>query len=579
MSAQPAWSSLVDVLEYQAQERGQQPAVAFLHDDGAPATELSFSGLAARARSVAGHLRTLGAQPGDRALLLYDSGMDFPIAYFGCLYAGMIPVPVPPPRRGKLRSSTYAIVADSGARFAFATTDALALVASELASSGLGKSVQWLTAHVQAEESLPHRLGRQAVAHLQYTSGSTSAPKGVRVTHGNVLANTEMISRVHENTAQATHVCWLPLYHDMGLVLNLLETVYVGALCVLMSPLHFITRPLAWLRAIHTYRAQVGGGPNFLFDNCVSRYRQEDAKGLDLSTWRVAINGAEPVRASTLVRFRETFAPHGLRDDALNPCYGMAEATLLISGRRRGSGVRTIAVSKKALQRNVVAGAESPEDQHVAVACGELLANERLEVIHPETRRRCAPGEIGELWVAGPHVADGYWQNDVATEETFGAEISDEPAPRIRFLRTGDLGFVQDGEVYITGRAKDVIIIRGANHYPQDLEHTAERAHPALRANFCAAFAVEFEGSERLVVVQEVERAQEANLATDDVVERVRMAVAQEHELQVAAVALIRQGTLPKTTSGKVQRRLTRERFLNGELDLISVAQVVPLTR
>jgi acyl-CoA synthetase (AMP-forming)/AMP-acid ligase II len=352
----------------------------------------------------------------------------------------------------------------------------------------------------------------------------------------------------------------------MGLILNVLQSLYIGALCVLMAPVSFMQRPLSWLRAIHDYRAEVAGGPNFAFDLCVRRHRPEEIQGIDLSCWKVAFNGAEPVRANTIDRFTSTFAPYGFDAKSIYPAYGMAEATLLISAGHRGIGPVTRRTDRDALQRNQIVAPAQAQDAQILVGCGRQLVGERLAVVDPETRMPLGPGLVGEVWVAGPHVAQGYWHNLEATALAFGAQMALEGTQC--WLRTGDLGFLdEDRELYITGRIKDLIIIRGINHYPQDIEETVQDCHAALRRHCGAAFSVpDQEGQEQLIVVQEVERTSRRQIAIEEIVASIREAITREHEVAAREIVLIRTGSLPKTTSGKIQRNLTRQMFLTGAL-------------
>ena len=353
------------------------------------------------------------------------------------------------------------------------------------------------------------------------------------------------------NDERSSYASWTPLFHDMGLILNALQALYVGAPCHLMAPSQFMQRPLTWLRLISRYRIDVAGGPNFGFDLCVDRLRPEAAEGLDLSRWRVAFNGAEPVRAETLERFAEAFAPYGFRREAFYPCYGMAEATLLISGGRPGAPV------------TVRAGLSDPTP---FVACGQALTGESLAIVDPETRLRRPQGVVGEIWARGAHVAQGYWGQPGATATTFRAQIVDEDG---YWLRTGDLGFLDEGgRLYPVGRIKDLIIIRGVNHHPQDIERTVEECHPALSRHNGAAFALAAQGGEQLVIVQEVERAARAAVDLEEVEAAIREAVTEAHEVAPYRIVLLRPGALPKTTSGKIQRSLARRLFLEGELAL-----------
>jgi len=390
------------------------------------------------------------------------------------------------------------------------------------------------------------------------------------VTHGNLLQNLEMIRIAFRNTRRSTYVAWVPFYHDMGLVLNVLESFYLGALYVVLSPTSFVQRPLIWLGAISRYRAEVSSAPNFAFDLCVSRFRVDQMEGIDLSSWKVAFNAAEPVRAATIEQFAATFAPYGFDPRTMYPGYGMAEATLLISGGLPGDEVVTRTVSREALQQGTIVTPKSGADAQVLVGCGRALVGEQIAIVDPESLKRRPADAIGEIWVRGPNVAAGYWRNAAATAETFAATIASEGGAH--WLRTGDLGFLDDdGEIYITGRIKDVIIIYGNNHYPQDIEATMQSSHPALRPNCGVAFSyVDHRGLEKLVLVQEVERTQRHQVSTDEIEKRIREAISNEHDIAVHEIVLIRPGSIPKTTSGKIQRRLTRQLWHERALDVLT---------
>lgn len=453
---------------------------------------------------------------------------------------------------GALTASAFALRSDLHARFE-------------------QERIRWIEVGLSSDASEADELPEPApddVAFLQYTSGSTSEPKGVMVSHANLLANLEMIRLALGNTRQSTYVNWVPLYHDMGLILNALQALYVGATCVLMAPNAFMQRPLGWLRAISHYRAEVACSPNFGFDLCVSRHRAEQMEGIDLSSLRIALNGAEPVQADTIARFTATFAPYGLDPRAVYPAYGMAEATLLISSGKRGGGHVTRSVSRAGLQAHVAETPAGPDNTQVVVGSGRALIGERIAIVEPDSHCRLPADRVGEIWVSGANVARAYWRNDEATREELNAEIAGEDGP---WLRTGDLGFLDEsGELFVTGRIKDLIIIRGINHYPQDIERTVQSLDEGLRENCGAAFSVPDEsGEEALVIVQEVERTARRTIDTAEIKGQIREAIADSHELSARHIALIRPGRLPKTTSGKIQRKLARRLWLDGGFEEI----------
>jgi acyl-CoA synthetase (AMP-forming)/AMP-acid ligase II len=568
----PFFTSLVDLLRHRATKQPNDRAYVFLSDQGDEEAVLTFAELDRRASDVAARLAH--SQIGDRALLLFGPGLDFIIAYFGCLLAGVIAVPTMLPRRNSSLDSSASIIADCCPRFAI-TNAHLSGARPDVLERFQGYKMEWLIldpgwAQSFGQNRLLPTPGPGDIAFLQYTSGSTSDPKGVMVTHGNLIENLEMIRLTLDNTGQSTYASWVPLYHDMGLILNVLQSIYVGALCVLLAPVTFIQRPLKWLRAIHNYRAEVAGAPNFAFDLCVQRFRADQVRDLDLSCWKLAFNAAEPVRADTIERFAATFGPYGFEPRVMYPLYGMAEATLLISAGRRGDGPIIRTVSRDAFQRHQVAAPASSDDAHRVVGCGRNIIGQRIAIVDPETRRRLEADRIGEVWVGGPHVCKGYWSNPDTTRSTFQARIEGEDEA---WLRTGDLGFMDEaGELFITGRIKDVIIVRGINYYPQDIENTVYDSHVALRRHCGAAFSVLTENNEeKVVLVQEVERTHRRDLEIEEIVGCIREAVANEHEIALDSIVLIRPGSIPKTTSGKIQRSLARQMWLQNSFKAIDV--------
>jgi acyl-CoA synthetase (AMP-forming)/AMP-acid ligase II len=564
------FSSLVALLTERAWSQADDRAYIFLNDRGSEEAALTYAELNDAARALAARLTNL-VRPGDRALLVFPPGLEFIVAFFGCLIARVIAVPMMMPRRNSARDASAAILANCEPTVAL-TTSAFTL-RQDLQARFAHEGLQWLAVDLTAGETDDAELpvpDPQTIAFLQYTSGSTSDPKGVAVTHANLLANLEMIRISLGNTSRSTHVNWVPLYHDMGLILNALQAFYVGAPCVLMAPNAFMQRPLNWLRTIHQYKAEVAASPNFGYDLCVSRYRPEQMEGVDLSSWKTALNGAEPVRSDTIRKFTDTFAAHGFHPNAVFPAYGMAEATLLISGGSRGGGPFTRTVSQGALQAHRAEAPADGADAQTLVGCGRRLQGEQIAIVDPDSHTRLPSSRVGEIWVSGPNVARAYWRNATATQNALHGHIEGE-GTTVSWLRTGDLGFLDEsGELYVTGRIKDLIIIRGINHYPQDIERTVQRLHPSLRQNGGAAFSVPDEnGEETLAIVQEIERTERHRIDPKELRELIREGVADQHELFARHIALIRPGTLPKTTSGKIQHTLARRLWLEGRLETL----------
>jgi acyl-CoA synthetase (AMP-forming)/AMP-acid ligase II len=567
------FSSLVALLARRAELQPDDRAYIFLSDRGVEEASITFRQLHSAALALAARLKKI-VRPGDRAILVFPPGLEFLIAFFGCQIARVIAVPMMVPRRQSARDSSAAIMANCEPVVAL-TSPAFA-TRGDVHARFLSGHLQWLTVdttHIEAGATDLPAPDPQDIAFLQYTSGSTSEPKGVAVSHANLLGNLEMIRRSLGTTKQSTYVNWVPLYHDMGLILNALEAFYVGALCVLMAPNGFMQRPLNWLRAIHRYRGEVACSPNFGFDLCVRRHNADQMQGVDLSSWKVALNGAEPVHAETIKRFIETFGGHGFDPAAVFPAYGMAEATLLIAGGHRGGGHVTRAVSRSGLQTHAVSAPVDHADIQTLVGCGRALVNERIAIVEPDSRRRLPADAVGEIWVNGPNVAQFYWRNPEATRTSLTAQIAGEHDDA-NWLKTGDLGFLDEtGELFITGRIKDLIIIRGNNHYPQDIEHTVQALHPAFRQNCGAAFSVSDDsGEETLVIIQEIERTERNSIDPAEMKGSIREGVANQHELFARHIALIRPGALPKTTSGKIQRSLARRLWLERRFDDLAAA-------
>ena len=571
------FSTLVELLRWRANQQPEESIYTFLTDGERQEESYTFAELDRRARIIGASLQEQ-TQAGERVLLIYPSGLDFIAAFFGCLYAGVIAVPVYPPsavRNDRSLVKFRAIAQDVQARVVLTATGISSRVAGLLSQSPEIQGARLLITD-QLSETIAEQwqepiIARDTLAFLQYTSGSTGIPKGVMITHGNLLHNSSLVERYCEHPPEAHGVTWLPLYHDLGLIGGILQPLYAGYESTIMAPTAFLQRPIRWLQALSRKKGTISGAPNFAYDLCARKVTSGQKVGLDLSHWEIVANGAEPVRAETLERFADAFAECGLRRNYLYPCYGLAEATLVVSAGKKGIFPTVGMFKAQDLEHDeAVETFIAEKNVNTLVSIGQSHPDQNVIIVDSETRTECREGRVGEIWVAGPSVAQGYWQQPEESEYTFHAQLQDGSGP---FLRTGDLGFVQKGELFITGRLKDLIIIRGSNHYPQDIEKTVEASHPALRLNGSAAFSIEAEGEERLVIVQEIERtALSSNL--DDVVTAIREAIATQHEIQVYTIALIKPGSLPKTSSGKVQRRGSRESYLDGSLSIIRLWQL-----
>jgi acyl-CoA synthetase (AMP-forming)/AMP-acid ligase II/acyl carrier protein len=565
------FGSWIDVLIHRATDMPTREALTFLLDGESQQVRWDYRTLDARARAIGARLGQCYS-PGDRALLLYQPGPEFIAAFFGCLYAGVIAVPAYPPRSAEHERAMPRLGA-----IARDADPAIVLTASQRTLDIVAECVQGVFQQARQvacidTETLPDELGAEwkqpagidpgSIAFLQYTSGSTSSPKGVVVSHGNLLHNCAAITAVMGHTASARGVNWLPPYHDMGLIGTILQPLFVGFPMTLMPPASFLQKPLKWLKAITAFKGTTCGGPDFAYDLCVRSIKPQDREGLDLSSWRIAFSGAEPVRRNTIDRFVEAFAPHGFRPEAFYPCYGLAEATLMVSGGKPLSGVTSCSIDPDALRQHRIEAPNSPEAQTL-VGCGDAVTQTQIAIVDPQTLKRCKPDQVGEIWVRGPGVAQGYWKRPDVSLETFAAQVAGDP-DQSPWLRTGDLGFFVDGQLCIAGRMKDLIIIRGRNHYPNDIEHTAGSCHPALRPGGGAAFGIDINGSERLVIYQEVERTQR-DADPEAIFAAIRESIAQSHEVQPHAIVLLKPSRLPRTSSGKVRRHACREAFSTNE--------------
>lgn len=562
--------SIAELLRRRAAERPDQRAFVFLPEAGERGSTgeiaWTYAELDRRASAIAAALSRQAAV-GDRAVLVFPPGLDFVAAFFGCLYAGVLPAPAtyPKPRRPLARLD--AIVADCTPRVALTTSDTLGMLQLDNQAPAV-RDMAWVAVdQCEGADFTPVDRSPADPAFLQYTSGSTSQPRGVIVTHGNLLHNLELIRDgfgLKEAAVEGpvpTTVFWLPAYHDMGLIGGILTPLFIGGTSYLLAPATFLQRPIAWLETISRTGATISGAPNFAYELCTRKTTPEQRAGLNLSRWTTAFCGAEPIDAQTLTTFADEFAPAGFQGKAFYPCYGLAEATLMVSGGKGPSDLQMIHADPSRLAANILADADSSADARTLVSCGRPLGNQDVRVVDPQTFAVCKDGVIGEIWIRGESVAAGYWNRPEEDWQTFGGRLVDGCGP---YLRTGDLGAFRDGELFVTGRAKDLIIIRGRNLYPQDVERTAQQAHEAVDQG--AAFSIVKGGQEHLVIAHQIHREhRRGDMAP--VIRAIRAAVVEEHEVDPHAIVLLRPGALPRTSSGKVQRSHCRELFEAGRLD------------
>jgi acyl-CoA synthetase (AMP-forming)/AMP-acid ligase II len=548
--------TFVDIIRSRASEDGSRIAYTFTCDG--QVQELDYAGLECRSRAIALRLREI-ARPGDRMLIMCAPGIDFVVAFAAALYGGIIAVPVYPPTNGRSVSRLLGVVRDAEPVALIADAPVLALLAMHAQDQLAGLTILAMEDFPRDNtEDLDRLPTASDVAFLQYTSGSTGAPKGVVVTQGNLTHNSAVISARMGLSRSSVCVSWLPPYHDMGLVGGILQPLFGGFHGVLMTPLEFLQYPLRWLEAVSRYGGTVSGGPDFAFDLCVTRFKPEAGPELDLRSWSVAFSGSEPIKSRTLERFAEHFRPAGFRRGALYPCYGLAETTLFVSGGPAGDDPVIMRTDAESLERGVVAPSESGELN--LVGCGGIHPELDVRIVDRDTLDPLPAGRVGEILVAGASVAKGYWNG--SGYELFHAKV---PGSDAEYLRTGDLGFLWEGQLFVTGRIKDVLIIRGRNHYPQDIEDSVERCHPLVRPRGVAAFTID----DQLVVAAEIAEPHEPD-QVDALTAAIRQVVAEEHGLHVHTVAPVVARSVPKASNGKLQRGQCRQLFLSGALPLVS---------
>ncbi|OCB47350.1 fatty-acid--CoA ligase [Mycobacterium vulneris] len=564
-----AAATLTDLLQQRAETHRDKVAFSFSYDgDDVNRTQLTYADLDRRARAIASTLQRLGAA-GERVLVLCRPGLDSIAGFFGCIYAGAVAVPV----HERLAPRLSSVVPDAHARFALATAETQSKIKAAIDELAEGRDLQWVRTDEEADSTgeaddwVAPDLDAGAIAMVQYTSGSTTTPKGVALTHRNLMHNMETIRQVWHGDDTAISVFWLPSHHDMGLIGGILSMLYVGCTTHLMSPSSFVKRPMGWLEALSRHRATFTAAPNFAYDLCVEHSTAEQRAALDLSNLATAMNGAEPVQATTLAQFAEAFAPAGFRPEAFCPVYGLAEATLLVSGGSDAELPVVAHIDRTGLQSDRVVDARPELSSTVTlVSCGRPRGDQQVVIVDPATHRPCAADEVGEIWIAGPSAGWGYWARAEETAQTFSAVLPEPSAGP--FLRTGDLGFLRAGELFITGRCKDLVVIRGGNYYPNDIERTVQACHSVLVSGRGAAFAIRpgLGAVERLVIVQEVDHQRDPDADLAEVAATVREAVSERYGLEPNSVLLVPHVSIPTTSSGKIQRGQCRRQFLDGEI-------------
>jgi len=566
----------IDALQQRAQEDPDRLSHLILGAKEEENHGYTYSQLDRAVKEMAAYLQRV-AEPGERALIVHPTGLEFITAMYACLFAGVIPIPTNPPGMNRSAQRLDAIARDARAALVLTTPEYQKAFMDSADQFPDLAALKWVTRDALRQASgfswQPRTVRPEDTAFIQYTSGSTNVPKGVVISYRNFSHNMHALhaTRGREYSRDdSVGLIWTPLFHDMGLLIGVFLALVDRTPSLLMSPIQFMTNPLLWLRAIQKYKATGSGGPNFAYDLCVNKIPLEKCEGLDLSTWKIAYNSAEPVRAETQSRFAKKFSAFGFDPRAFAPSYGMAETTLVISFYTGEEKTLVQRINRNDFEQGKIVLTESndPKEYVEAVSSGKPLVDYDVAIVNPHTRRRCEANEVGEIWVNGDSVGEGYWNRPEETERTFGARIEGEEGGP--YLRTGDLGFLHMGHLYVAGRLKDLVIVRGRNYYPQDVELTVERTHPLLRQGGGAAFAVSAGNTEGLVAVHEVQRREADGVNWDEVIKQIRANIAREHGVRASAVVLIRKSSLPKTSSGKIMRSETRRKFLENELEIVA---------
>lgn len=569
------FESIIDVLKLRSIEQADKIAYRFLVDGEDLEETITYSDLDRKAQILAATIQT-HCEKGDRAILLYSPGLDFIIAYFACLYAGIIAIPFPPPHHARLLKTidpTINIIRDAKPKILLSNSKLINSIKQQLRSNNdfsLLHMISTDTLEKDAHKAIQPVTGinRSDVAFLQYTSGSTSSPKGVMVSYDNLLNNLEYTERRMCTSENSSGVFWLPFYHDMGLIGGILQPLYSGFTSTLIPHLLFLQKPLRWLKAMTKYKATVTAAPNFAYDLCNEKINEANNTELDLSQLKTALNGAEPVNPSTIINFFNSFKACGFKLDAFVPCYGLAESTLMVSGGPIEEEPIIKHLDKTEFQNNKLQFSDTSSDNTISVvSCGEICDGQTIKIVNPSNLNECTSDCIGEIWINGPSVTVGYWNNQDATEETFRAKLENDS---LNYLRTGDLGFISDGQLFITGRIKNMIIIDGKNYYPHDIQRVVENAHYAINPSGSAVFAIDDSKSEQIVVLAEFQH----KLVNDvkELEDSIRSAVSESLSLDLFDVRFVIPGSIPRTTSGKIKHHACKEQYLNENLKELNLS-------
>ncbi len=558
----------IEVIKNRTLQKPDHIVFRFLNDGVTESESLTYIELETRSKALGASMQEYG-EKGDRVLLLFPAGLDYIASIFSCFYSGFIAVPAYPPRRNQKIHRLKSIIEDSKAKICILSHKVYETIERNFSEDPDLQNINWIIYEDIKDDNYKNfkepLIKEDDIALIQYTSGSTGSPKGVMLTQLNLLYNSEYIRQAFDFNENSVGVNWLPIFHDMGLIGGVLQAAYLGVQNVGMPPTAFLKSPYNWLKAMEKYKGTTGGGPNFGFDYCLEKISDEQKQELDLKTVRTFYCGSEPVRKHTMIEFSKQF---GIEERQMYPVYGMAETTLIASGGYQTEDPKYLSLKSDYLSKEIIEVAENTNEKVTElVGCGHTWMETEIIIVKPETFEKLDENTIGEIWIKGPTVAKGYWNKPEETERSFNAFTTNtNEGP---FLRTGDMGFLREKELYITGRLKDLIIVRGRNYYPNDLEFTIQNCHDDFRNNGVAVISVLKNGEEKLVVVQELERTALRKDNHDELISLIRKVISEEYELDVYAVCLIRTGSIPLTSSGKIQRRQTKYDYLNNDLNIV----------